>query len=77
MYYIPLHNKIGSCLDCPCLETLADIPSETSATFNMRICRATGGIIMVHPSFDANNIPANWDNFPIPNFCPIQFVDFK
>ena len=34
MYYIPLHNKIGSCLDCPCLETLADIPSETSATFN-------------------------------------------
>jgi hypothetical protein len=77
MYCIPLLTKPDSCLSCPCLETLTAIPSETSATFSGRFCRATGQTIMIYPEFDATNVPDNWFNFSIPDSCPIQFVDFN
>ncbi len=76
MYYIPLREKMNSCLSCPCLETLTAIPSQTSATFAGRFCRATGQTILICPDFDITNVPENWFDFPIPEFCQIQFIDF-
>lgn len=60
-------NRPNSCLSCPCLETLAGIPSDNGKIYVTRYCRAAYKEICV---FEEESIPETFYNFNIPTWCP-------
>lgn len=61
-----------SCFNCPCLETLRlSLPEEKKMQL-FRICKARSrqDIIKSIIYSKGDELPQDWMNFPIPEWCP-------
>lgn len=75
MYIIKLKEKPQTCLECPCLQTYSDVPSDHEADYMIRYCSAMQKYIAVIPQ--TIEYPEEWMNFEIPEWCPIEELKIK
>lgn len=64
-------EKPHSCLSCPCLHTLANIPDimNKEKTYAARFCMAAHKDILICEDDNAP-LPEKWYKFEIPKWCP-------
>ena len=64
-------EKPNSCLSCPCLWTLGNIPDEkTGNTYAIRFCAAAHKEICVYKEIEDFPLPDSFYRFPVPEWCP-------
>lgn len=63
-------DKPKSCLSCPCLWTIGNVPNESNKMFSIRYCAAARKEICAYEEIENMPFPDSFYNFSIPNWCP-------